>query len=214
MLQQTFKLYDANDNQILTRTRFIENNLYADGFAEEVMINDDCYALLFSKIENEAEEGEWVEIDAQTQVYSRDYREETCQIEWRNNDAEDEIAAGSYVVENTFVDYIDEALDVVKSNADGSQYVRVFLHDDGTISPHFFSSHQWNDIDQSGQIELCSFEQSDLLENVDCGKGDGVHDEECGCEPESFFDTMRGEDWLNDMREEIEQELLKFEGEF
>lgn len=122
------------------------------------------------------------------------------------------------VLEHTKMDrdeIIDEALDVVKDNADGSQYVRVYLHfnNDKTefeVKPHFFSNSQWDDIDQEGQFQLCAFEQSDLLDLCDCGKGEGVHDNECGCEPESFFDTGYGEDWIANIKDEIETNLTAF----
>jgi hypothetical protein len=106
----------------------------------------------------------------------------------------------------------EDALDAVKENADGSQYVRVYLHyGDGKyeVRPHFFSNHQWDDIDQSGQHQLCAFEQFDLLSVTDCGEGEGVHNE-CECEPESYFDTGFGEDFLNNIKTEIETSLATF----
>ncbi len=224
MLQQTFRLFDAEENQILTKTRFVAKGEDEGSFVEQVFIGEDCYNMLFQKIEDEAgDDGEWVESDGQTQVYSRDYREESGNVEWLNKDTDEEITAGRWVVESTYVDYlVDEVKDVIKQNAQGLQYVRVFLHDDGTIAPHFFSSHQWNDIDQQGQIELCSFEQEDILDQMICEDVDsqdagdgGVHAENCKCDPADWFDYgNQGEGWLNDKLEEAESSLLSFEGEF
>jgi hypothetical protein len=49
-----------------------------------------------------------------------------------------------------------------------------------------------------------------LLDAGDCGQGEGVH-EDCGCEPQQWFDSNQGEDWLKDKEEEIETALNGFD---
>lgn len=95
-----------------------------------------------------------------------------------------------------------EAINLVKENLIGSEYIRIFLYEDAMnelltkgetdleiCGAHHFSSSQWNDIDQQNQIEVGSFEQSNDID-------------------EDWLDCQRGEYWISEIEKEIDAEIL------
>lgn len=104
-----------------------------------------------------------------------------------------------------FNEISSEALSLVRDNAEGVEFVRVNLYEDALnellekgeteneiCGVHFFTNSQSDDIDKSNQNEIGSFEQDEM----DWVEGDG-----------EWTDTERGENWLKQMEENIDEEI-------
>ena len=98
-----------------------------------------------------------------------------------------------------------EAINIVRDNAAGVEFVIVNLYRDALyellekgetekeiVSAHFFSGCQMDDICKENQIEIGSFEQ----DKMDWVEGDGA-----------WQDTERGEAWLKLMEESMDEEI-------
>lgn len=94
-----------------------------------------------------------------------------------------------------------EAIDIVKDNADGCEFVRINLYQDAlsdlleknetskeVIGAHFFTTFQSDDINKENQIEIGNFQQEELAEDWD--------------------QTITGENWLRKMEEELDEEIF------
>jgi hypothetical protein len=100
-----------------------------------------------------------------------------------------------------------EAMNLVKENAEGLEFVRINLYEDAKneiiekgeteleiCGVHFFSNSQWDDIKKENQIEIANFEQDEM----NWVEGDGT-----------WKDTQRGEDWLKLMEETITETVTE-----
>ena len=103
---------------------------------------------------------------------------------------------------------LDEAYDLVKENAVGTEFVRINMYEDSIkelkekgetelqiCGAHFFSSHQWDDIDKDNQVEIFNFEQ-DLMEWVE-GEGE-------------WTDCDAGQNWLQEANSQLTQNIINY----